>query len=211
LPAKRKSKERILMQDYSLETESKRKLIHLLGGICIVSLIFYDWLNAYSLAIITLAFFAIILLIKYGKLPFLDKFIESLERPELRRSFPGKGVLFYLIGSSLSLLLFPKDIAMSSIIILAIADSIPTLVSIYSGRTKKHSTEKFVKGAIIGLILSFLASSLIIKWYEALIASAVAVSVEGIDMKIGLEKIDDNFIIPLSAGITISILRFFGI
>jgi len=42
---------------------------------------------------------------------------------------------------------------------------------------------------------------------EAALAALVAMMVEGIDVKIGINKIDDNIIIPPVAGLVVWILR----
>lgn len=189
--------------------EIKRKIVHLLLGIILVVLIFYDFVDKVVLGIITVIVFVLFYIAKFKRIFFMEWLLDNFERPGTRKTFPGRGPLFYLIGAELSLVFFAKDIAMASIIILAIGDSIPNIVGMYFGRIKRpFSDRKFIEGAIVGIILAFVAADIFVIWYEALSAAVVAIFLEGIDMKIGLEKIDDNLIVPLSAGIVISLIRW---
>jgi dolichol kinase len=190
--------------------ESRRKIVHMLVGIILVLLITYDWANPLILGIGALL--AILFFYSSTKIqiPAASWLLDRLERPEAREKLPGRGVIFYLIGALASLIFFTKDVAIASILILAIGDSAPNLVGLcYDCRIKRpFSEKKYIEGAFVGLVLSFIAASFFVRWHEALIGSFVAIFLEGIDMKIGLRKIDDNLIVPISAGLTISLLRW---
>ncbi|MBD3164507.1 hypothetical protein GF323_04855 [Candidatus Woesearchaeota archaeon] len=190
------------------QLEIRRKVFHLLFGILLVFLIFYNFIGRLILAIIILASFLLLLLARKVNLPVISWCLRNFERPEIRKKFPGRGSLFYLAGAELSLLLFSKNIAMASIIILAIGDSIPNIVGMHFGRIRHpFSDKRFLEGAAIGIVIAAIAAHIFVVWYEALIASVFAVFLEGIDIKLGLEKVDDNLIVPLSAGIAITLIR----
>jgi dolichol kinase len=76
---------------------------------------------------------------------------------------------------------------------------------------KKHPYvgTKFVEGWIAGFIAGFIAAFVFVPWPEALAASFFAMLVEGIEIKIGAEEIDDNLLIPLVAASAIWAVRFF--
>ncbi len=198
------------MSNRSLEI--KRKLFHLFFGVALVFLIYYDFLNIYSLGAFSIIAFLFFWLSKKIHIPPAEWILEKLERPGVRKSFPGKGSLFYLLGCEFSLLFFEKEVALACILILAFGDSIPNFVGM-DFRKIRHpfSRKKFLEGTFAGIFISFLAASIFVSWYEALIASTVALIVEGIDLRIGLEKLDDNLVVPLSAGAVIWLMRIFGL
>jgi dolichol kinase len=191
------------------ELEIRRKFFHLLFGIILATLIYYGYIDKWILGLFTVIAALFLIIASRMKFKFFEWMLDNFERAKDRKFFPGKGPLFYLIGAELSLIFFTKDIALASIVILAIGDSVPNLVGMYFGEIKNpFSDKKFLEGAIIGIILSALAAHIFVTWYEALVAAIVALFFEGIDMKIGFEKIDDNLVVPLSAGIVITLIRF---
>ncbi|MBR9699805.1 hypothetical protein GOV09_05085, partial [Candidatus Woesearchaeota archaeon] len=140
-------------------------------------------------------------------IPGLDWLIRNFGR---ENETPGSGFLYYLIGAEVVLFLFTEDIAIAALLILAVGDSIPNFVSMYF-RQIKHpfSDRKYLEGMVAGIFFAFLAASLVVSWLEALVASVIALIVEGFDMKYGFQKIDDNLIIPFVAGLVIFLLRMF--
>ena len=138
----------------------------------------------------------------------MQHIIQNLERDENLKKFPGKGIIFYFIGVFLVLTFFPLDIAMAAILVLAFADSVGHLYGIKFGKIPHpFISTKFLEGWIIGLIAGFVGAFIIVPWPQALAASFFAMLVEGIEIKIGLEEIDDNLIIPLIAAIAIWVVK----
>jgi dolichol kinase len=126
--------------------------------------------------------------------------------------FPGKGALLYLVGAELSLIFFEKNVAMFSILVLAVGDSVPMIINrVYKGSQHPFSDRRYIESAIVGVIICTVTGILFVRWYEALIASIAAIFIEGIDMKTGLEKVDDNLVIPVVSGLVIFLLRLFGL
>ena len=102
------------------------------------------------------------------------------------------------------------DIASASIIILAFADSASYIFGVRFGRTEHpFTTKKFIEGMVAGIIAGFIAASIFVPWYEALIASTVAMIAEGIEIKVGLTDVDDNIVMPVAAAFAIWVLRLF--
>ncbi len=192
------------------QLEIRRKIVHLALGIALAGLLFFDALSAKYLGIAIGVLGLIFFTTRRKRITFIDWILENFEREEDKRTYPGKGALFYLIGVELCIVLFPKDITIASVLILAFGDSIPNFVGMQFRRIPHpFSDRKFLEGSLAGLFAAFLAASFFVEWQEALIAAFVAMVIEGIDMKIGFEKIDDNLIIPIAAGITIILLRSF--
>jgi dolichol kinase len=102
------------------------------------------------------------------------------------------------------------DIVLASILVLTFADSIGHLFGIQFGKIPHpFVSTKFVEGWIAGFIAGFIGAIIFVAWYEALAASFFAMLVEGIEIKIGAEEVDDNLIIPLVAASAIWVVRLF--
>ena len=194
-----------------MQLEIKRQLFHLFFGLVIVFLLKYNILNYYILLLLIIIGLIISLISKKYKIPIIWQFLEVFERKEDLKKFPGKGVIFYLIGSFIVVLLFPKDIAMASIIILALGDSVSHIIGVKYGKLKHPLTnKKFLEGSLAGLIAAFIGAYFFVSLLEAFFASLFAMIAESIDIKIGLEKVDDNIIMPLVAALVIFLIRVFG-
>ena len=193
-----------------LNLEVKRKIAHILLGVLIVLMLFFDIINKIHIFFLTILIIILSFLNKKHKIPIVYRLMHTLERDENVGKFPGKGLIFYFIGVFLVLSFFPLDIAIPAILILAFADSVGHLFGIRYGK-KKHPYvgTKFVEGWIAGFIAGFIAAFVFVPWPEALAASFFAMLVEGIEIKIGAEEIDDNLLIPLVAASAIWAVRFF--
>ncbi len=112
------------------------------------------------------------------------------------------GSTYFLLSSCLTLLLFPKTIAIVSLLILILSDTCAALVGKGIGR---HSIfQKTIEGS-----LAFLVSALLIVWmypgvnrFAGSLAAAGATVIELLPT-----RVDDNFTIPLTAG---TIMFFVG-
>lgn len=189
--------------------KTERQIIHIIFGLVIVLLLYFDFLNAYSLAIITIIAFVLFYLAKKYKLIVIYQILERFERKEDLKTFPGKGSMFYLIGALVVVALFEKDIAMASIMILALGDSIPYIVGSYFRKIKSpFSEKKFLEGSLAGFLAAFIGAAFFVGILEAFFASLAAMIAEAIDIKIKLKKIDDNIIIPVVASCVVWVIRF---
>jgi len=145
---------------------------------------------------------------KKTRIPVVYDLLEKFERKEEIEKFPGKGIIFYFIGIYTALLLFPKDIALASIMVLALGDSISHLYGLHYGKTKHPlSKTKFLEGTIAGFIFGFIGAFVFLPFLEAFFASLAAMIVEAIEMKIGTGQVDDNLIVPIVAGSVVWLVR----
>ena len=190
-----------------MKNELGRRLFHLGIGILIVGLIYFDIINAKIMLVVVLIGLALSLISLKVKIPIIYWFLSRLDRKEDMKKFPGKGAFFYSIGVFLVLLFFDKDIAMASVIILAIGDSIAPLIGRYGSVKHPFSEKKFLEGTLGAGIIAFLGAMLFVAPIEAALASFAAMIAEGIDLRLGINHLDDNIIMPLAAGIVIWILR----
>ena len=102
---------------------------------------------------------------------------------------------------------FPKDVALASMIILALGDSIAPLIGRYGRIRHPFSKKKFLEGAIIGFIAGFIGAIIFVEAIPALIASLVAMIIEGIDLEFRFNPLDDNIFMPLISGLVILLMR----
>ncbi len=178
--------------------ELRRQIAHLLFGILLVALIYYNIIGYEIIGIL----FILSLTIPYlCKIKYFNNLVIYLERESETKSFRAKGLVLYLLGTFFTLILFDKNIALASIIILAVGDSLSTM----KGRVKHpFNANKYLEASLLAWLISGLVASLFVLFYASYIASFIAIFVESFNLK--KYKIDDNLIVPLIAGLVMSIL-----
>lgn len=197
-------------QSHSTKFEWNRQLLHIFLGVVIVALLLYDFIDKKIILGTIIAGILLSYLSTKAKIPIIRQLIQRFERKEDITKFPGKGFIFYLMGTYASLLLFPKDIAMASIMVLALGDSISHLYGLHYGKIRHPlSKTKFLEGTIAGFVFGFIGALVFLPWWEAALASLAAMIAEAAEIKIGAEQVDDNLIVPVVAGAAIWILRLF--
>jgi len=195
--------------------ELRRKIMHIMTGILVILLLSTGFLNISILSVIiiigvTLSFMSI-----RFRIPFVSWCLRKFGRQEEKP--PGKGAITYLFSILILLVFFGRkdmDIVFASIIILALGDSFACIVGRSLKKTKhlrktQHplSTEKLIEGTIFGMIVASLGAMNFVSILEAVIASAVAMTVEGIEFRFQKQPVDDNVTIPLAAAFTIYLIR----
>lgn len=186
--------------------ELKRQLVHLSAGLMLVAGL---WLDLITETLMLVAFFSgllLTLLISRFHVPFFTSLFNNLERDYEKKGLRGKGFLFYLLGTTLAVILFPKDVSMAAIAILALGDSVSRLVGPYGYLKHPWNSKKFIEGVVAGGVAAALAAMLFVPPFYAISASAVAMAIESLDIKINSNKVDDNLTIPLVSGIVMEIL-----
>jgi len=191
-----------------IKPETKRRIFHIFNGIIFVSLIYFNILTPLILIVILLAGGALCILSLRYKIPIIYFLLKHLERKEDIKVFPGKGSFYYVLGVLLVMVFFEKDIAMASIMIMALGDSVAPIVGNYYGKIKHPlSNKKFLEGTIAGTIAAFLGAVIFISFVEAAFASIAAMIVEGINLKFSGVAVNDNISMPVAAGIVIWLMR----
>ncbi len=181
--------------------EVRRQLFHLFLGITILVLLVLNVLTVKILFIVfILGLFLALLSLKYA-IPFVCWFLDKFERKDV---FPGKGALFFFLGSLLALSLFPRGIALASIAILTFGDSFAPLFGIYFGRIRTRlNGKRYVEGFVFGFFAAFAAAYFFVPLVPALLGSFIAMSFEFLEVRFRGYSIDDNIFIPLVSGAVI--------
>ncbi len=190
-----------------IRLEIKRQPFHILLGLFLIVLIYNDILNPWILLTVIIITTIGSFVIKKTKPKSIYKLLEFVERKEDLEQLPGKGLIAYLIGAFIVILLFEKEIALASIMILALGDSFSRLIGPFGRIKHPFNNTKFLEGIIAGVIAASLGAMLFVAPFEAIVASAIAMLLEGIDLRIFKFKIDDNITIPLIAGAVIWLIR----
>jgi len=189
--------------------EVRRQTVHLLFGLILVGLIYFDLINAAVLFVLLFVLFIVSDLVNKGiKIPFISLLFDSLERKSERKGMRAKGMFFYILGSALALILFPKDIAMASIMILAFGDSVSRLVGPYGYLKHPFNNKKFIEGVVAGGVAAAFGAAFFVDIISAVFASAISMFIESLDIEINNFRLDDNFTIPIIAGTVIYVLNY---
>ena len=182
--------------------ELRRQIAHLLTGIIIVFLLGYEIINAKFFIVLVLAGGILSVILKKYKIPYIYPALKFFERPHDLKLFPGKGAFFYFVGCLLSLLLFEKNIALAAIVIMAVGDAITSVIGTYFGKIKNpFNPVKHFEGTMLAIILSTLAAFFFVSFEKAFLASTGAMLIESFSVRYLDKTIDDNILIPLTAGV----------
>ena len=195
-----------------MQKEILRQIVHLSGLLFVfLAQIFDKWISS---AIFFGIFFIFIFYgeyIKIKKQPLLGlrNLAFFFERKNTR---PFTGAIFFYLGCGLAFLIFPHNIASVSSAILAVGDSLSTIIGMNFGRHKTIG-KKSVEGSLAFFAGSFLISLIFVKWQIGFIGSLIAALVElCIPPKIGgktLWLLDDNLLIPIICGIVMFLFGFY--
>ncbi len=183
--------------------EIKRKIVHLATLILPIG---YALTSEEIVLLFLLPFFLCYLFIDLlrhfhsGMASLFQKyFFERVLREEEKRNLMGS--TYFLFSSLLTILLFPKSIAIASLLILTLSDTAGALVGKWIGKVRIF--RKTLEGS-----MAFLLSSLVIVWsYPQLnhltgsLAALGATLIEVLPI-----QVDDNLTIPIVAGT----IMFFG-
>ncbi|MBI4439294.1 phosphatase PAP2 family protein [Candidatus Woesearchaeota archaeon] len=187
--------------------EARRQAAHVALGAAIAILLHKGLINAAIMAIVLAAGILISAASRKHDLPLISWALDKFERTENRRKLPGKGAILLAAGATASMLLFPRDVATASIMVLAAGDSVSHITGRFFGKTKQPLSVKLLEGTAAGTCAAFLSALPFVSTAEALASSAIAMAAEAAEIRLGKTIIDDNLIIPLIAGATIMALR----
>lgn len=190
--------------------ELKRKIVHVTLGILIISLLNYNLIDDFTLFVVLVCTIFISVASKFLYIPIWDQIIDELDRPDSKKVFPGRGLIYFIAGALLSVKLFPQDVAFASIMIVTVGDSAACLVGMsYKLLAKRNGSKKEIFGTFSALVLSIGFAMIFVSFKEALLASTIALFAELAEVRLNEQKIDDNLIVPLIAGTTILLIRKF--
>src|SRR3989344_8243503 len=186
--------------------EVVRKLMHIGLGIILGLLFYFDVLGKISLLIlfgfVTLMFFVYL----FYKIPGLHQLMLIVERSRDMKRFPGIGAIYFVLGFVLSAWLFPKNIAVASMMVLGFGDAVTVLVGAY-GQIPFFNPLKNWEGVLAAAFASSVAASFFVPIGMAIIAATVSMLVEGFDVAVFGFKLNDNVTVPVVCGTVLVLLQ----
>lgn len=187
--------------------EIRRQILHIFYGFALLFLYHNGILDNNILLGMIIGGAAASIMVKKEKLSPVRRILSFFERDHHLAQFPGRGVLFFTIGSYLTLLLFQKDVAYAGIMILSVGDAVSNIVGRSLGKIKtKLNPNKFIEGNIAGILISVpFAYYFFPNVYAVLAACTVGMFLEIPYIKILGFEIDDNLLIPLGASFTLTL------
>ena len=193
------------------KTEVGRQLMHAGIGVLLAAMYYFDILSSLAVFLgIIIGVLISFICKRIDNLPIFSWFIKNYERDEEKKNFPGKGLIFYFVGVLLVMQLFDKDIAIASILILALGDSVSHLYGAKFGKLKNifnGDGRKLLEGTLAGTVAGALGAMLFIPIPEAVLGSFVAMTIEVVKIDFNDKTLDDNIIVPLVAGTAIFLIR----
>ncbi len=146
---------------------------------------------------------------------FLNTFFLKVGSRLLRQDEAEKvsGLPYYAMGAGLSLLLFPKHIALISIFFLVFADPFSSLMGVLFGKNK-ILPNKSLEGCLSCWLICYFICHLYLKslgivGLNAFVFSFIAGFMGAISELVSFTKINDNLSIPLLSGFSMYCLNTF--
>jgi dolichol kinase len=190
-------------------TEIRRKSVHLIEGVILATLYWFDVITPWHFAALFLLAITIIFtyrLTMHWKQPLFSWFFLLFERKEARKKRDaGESAVQYHLGLALAVLLFPKEAAIAGIIILAVGDSIAMWYGMLWGRLPLplEQTERYRRPTDCSSSLHCFVTS---SFKLAYCLSRQSWRIDGRVCRSSKWEIDDNLVIPLVAGVIIILL-----
>ncbi len=180
--------------------EAVRKSIHLLG-LAYIPLYFYLHIEILVLVLFSgfLFFIFLDILRLRGRISYPDYVLRKYEY----RDFGGH--VYFITGALLATILFSREIAMLSILFLAIGDAV-------SGLVKRIVSP--LAGLVSGLIASIISGSILLSFmtrlpHVVLISGAITATILDFrPVRMGRRYINDNLTIPVVSGIVMSSILY---
>ncbi len=200
------------MKRIDISREIERKVMHIMSGSIIVLLLYFDLIDAWFLFLMLILGGIISLISKKYDVPIISWFLKRMERKEQLKRLPGKGALSFLIGVLLAIKLFPKEVALASIVIMTFGDSLSLIYGSLVGKRRVFwNNNKNVEGLFFGGLIAGFLAAIFVNPFHAIISSFCAMLVESLEVKVNDEIVDDNILIPLVSGTIILLLRKYGV
>ncbi len=194
--------------DITYTSEVRRKLVHLIA--LIIPVAYFLWPSVAQAKALMLGGMIVAIGVDTFRLgePRYRKLFHSLTGELIR---PGEksnllGSTSLLISATITVFLFPKEVAVAALCFLIVGDTVAALVGRRFGRIRLFG-RKTLLGSLALFASAFLAGSLIpgLDDRTAFTGALVAAVVEALPL-----PVDDNFSIPILSGVAMVLVRAFG-
>lgn len=184
-----------------------RKLIHLGGTVVPLGYLFLlpDRIALATILGLTAVVFLAIDLARIRKLPIVTRLFAALfDRMLVAGELGGRitGATWLLIGAFFTVLIFPREIAIWSLLVVTVGDPLAALIGSCCGRSRVGG--KSLEGTLAGILFTFPLVYLI---PDLSIGLALIGLVTGMLVELLPLPINDNLAIPLFSGVIMTVLR----
>lgn len=184
-----------------MKNEIRRQSIHLLFGSFFIALVAVLGIpnSLFVLCIAFLAGLAFSHAIKKGvNIPIITHIVQRVER-DYEKHLPGKGALLFFLAAIITILLFQRqEIVLGALCAVVYGDSASTIIGLRFGK-HRIAGKKTLEGTLGGIAASLFFLLFIFQWPIALAAAVIGMLAE-------LLPFDDNFTIPIAAGLVLKFL-----
>ena len=181
-------------------SEYYRKIIHIFNLVIPFTYLFFLESRFQALRILVpLTLFAIVIEYLRVRSAAIKKIFNNFLKSMLRiHEMDGKytGATWVFISSTLTIAIFPKEIAIISLVYMSLGDTIAGLVGRKFGKTKFYN--KSIEGSLAGLIVCLLSGYLVNLTLPLVVVFSGAFAAMFIELL--PMPIDDNLSVPLFAG-----------
>ena len=192
--------------------ETKRQLVHLSGLAFVAVAQFLDRTAAILMFFIIGIYFLV----------YSEYVLKVRQRVGFRRIFlkyerkvrrPFTGAIWFYFACAVTFFIFPRSIASAACAILAVGDSVATLIGYNFGKHKILG-KKTLEGTLAFFVSTFFVSLIWLRWEVAFIAALtgtlveLGVSAKKIEALRNTGWIDDNWLIPIISAFVIFLLGF---
>lgn len=189
--------------------ETRRQLFHAFFGAAVAFAIYFTEKSVYVplLSLAVAVSFALSICIKRNIcIPGISWIIDRFEREKDRKNWPLRGSTFFIIGALAAAIMFSREVAFASVLILAVGDGATTLIGKPLGRHKHlHNRKKSIEGTLAGIFASYVAVAFFIPLNAAVAGALVFGIVESFDFQKSA-WLDDNLIVPVAVGLAMSLI-----
>ncbi len=192
-----------------MKYEIVRQLMHAFGLVFILIAQFLGYVESVTMFFIIAAIFAgySVYISCTKSLTGFRHFALKFERNNIR---PFTGAFWFYVGCGISFLLFPKNIASAASAILALGDSVATIIGVrfgrirINGKTLEGSLSFFVSGVLISLLFVPLRIGLLAVFVATILELYISFGFMEQFVKRGY--VDDNLLIPIISGLIMFVL-----
>ena len=185
-----------------MEKEIARQLIHFSGIFLIFIAYIFGKHISFLISAVLLFFFIVLYFAKKEKIKLFTFLINFADRFE-RKNKDYRGAIYFFFSASTIFLLFPEEIALISIFVLCVYDSIATITGKFLGKKKIFFSEKSLEGAICGFVITIFFGSYLFPFQKIFLATLIGAVAELIP------KINDNISIPFAVAFIFLLFDFF--
>jgi dolichol kinase len=192
--------------------EIRRKVVHVLFGILLTVLLYYNVLRFWML----LSLLIISLILSYISIQrpiiLIDWLLLKFERPEHIKSFPARGAISIIFSATILSLLFEAsvitiNVLCASLMIWTFGDALSAIVGNLHGRIKHpFNSERFIEGTASGIVAGTLGAMLFVPLLPAFIAAFISILIESVELTLLRRPIDDNILVPIISAVILMIL-----